>query len=169
MTVIDAEGFRLNVGIILANSKGQLFWGKRIGSVNAWQFPQGGIQEGELPVEAMYRELNEELGLHSEDVLVHAQTEEWLSYRLPKQFRRRHSRPLCIGQKQKWFFLELISDDSAIQLHESKQPEFEEWRWVSYWHPLKEVIAFKKIVYRKALQEFVPFMLALKEKTNITR
>ena len=98
--MIDSEGFRPNVGIILANEHGQVLWAKRIGH-NAWQFPQGGIQFGETPEEAVYRELWEEVGLLPEHVHIIAQTRGWLRYRLPHRYIRQDSNPVCIGQKQK--------------------------------------------------------------------
>lgn len=152
--MIDRSGFRLNVGIILANSEGRLFWGRRIGQAHAWQFPQGGIQEYETLQEAMYRELAEELGLLPEDVKVVAVTRHWLYYRLPKHMRRHHAKPLCIGQKQKWFLLQLLGDEQRIRFDTTGSPEFDEWRWVDYWQPLEQVIAFKRQVYKKALREF---------------
>jgi len=150
--VIDEEGFRANVGIVICNRQGNLLWAKRIGQ-EAWQFPQGGIKPGESLEEALYRELDEEVGLQQEHVRVIHQTRDWLRYRLPKNFIRRHSLPVCIGQKQKWFLLALEGRESEIDLARSKQPEFDDWRWVNYWHPLKEVIDFKRDVYRRALQE----------------
>ena len=104
---IDAEGFRANVGIILANSSGKLLLGGRAGS-KGWQFPQGGMLVGEDPVNAMYRELREEIGLESDDVELLGVTQDWLRYRLPGKFIRRNSEPLCIGQKQRWFMLHLV-------------------------------------------------------------
>lgn len=161
LCVIDHQGFRLNVGIILMNAKGQLFWAKRIGKEHAWQFPQGGLQNYETVQEAMYRELAEEIGLQPADVELVAITRRWLYYRLPQHFRR-GTKPLCIGQKQKWFLLRLISDESRIRLDHSDSPEFDHWRWVDYWEPLDGVIAFKRDVYRKALQEFEALVHPLK-------
>lgn len=153
--VIDSEGFRANVGIIVTNRKGQLLWAKRFGSHDAWQFPQGGVDDHETPLEAMYRELKEELGMNPSDVSVLAESKDWLRYRLPVRFQRTdESGVRCIGQKQKWFLLELLSDESAVKLDASSHPEFDGWRWVSYWFPLKQVIYFKRSVYRQALQEF---------------
>ena len=105
--VLDSDGFRSNVGIIICNPYGKLLWTKRIGQ-NAWQFPQGGIQPGRL----------------------------------------------CIGQKQKWFLLSLDSDENRIKLSRSAQPEFDDWRWVNYWEPVRRVVQFKREVYRRALTEF---------------
>lgn len=155
--MIDQQGFRLNVGIIIINDKKQVFWGKRIRQTDAWQFPQGGIQDYETVKEAMYRELDEELGLQPADVEIIAVTKKWLYYRLPRHLRR-NTLPLCIGQKQKWFLLRLLSDESHIRLDASKSPEFDGWRWVDYWHPLENVISFKRQVYRKALMEFKAYM-----------
>lgn len=152
--MLDEEGYRANVGIILSNQKGRLFWARRIGQ-NAWQFPQGGMLEDETPEDALYRELKEEIGLEPKDVRIIGVTKNWLSYRLPKNLLRAKSHPDFIGQKQKWFLLELLSDDNAIKLDLDDTPEFDQWRWVSYWYPLRNVIAFKRDVYRRALKEFL--------------
>lgn len=153
--LIDEHGFRSNVGIILTNTQGKVFWGRRIGQ-NAWQFPQGGMIENETPEQAMYRELHEEVGLLPEDVKILAITPRWLRYRLPAPLIRHHVQPLCIGQKQKWFLLRLITDEQRINLGHSVKPEFDDWRWVSYWYPLQGVINFKRRVYQQALQYFAP-------------
>lgn len=153
--MIDADGFRPNVGIILANPQGQVLWARRAGH-DAWQFPQGGINDNESPEEAMYRELWEEVGLERRDVRILACTRGWLRYRLPRRFVRNDSRPLCIGQKQRWFLLELKSGDERVNLSCSSPPEFDGWRWVSYWYPLDQVVNFKREVYRRALLELAP-------------
>lgn len=150
--MIDEEGFRSNVGIIIINKVGQVLWAKRKRQ-NAWQFPQGGIHLDEKPEEALYRELYEELGLNSADVELIGCTRGWLSYRLPEHFQRRHIQPLCIGQKQKWFILRLVSGEERVKLNVTETPEFDRWRWVNYWYPLKQVISFKRHVYRRALEE----------------
>ena len=156
--MIDSDGFRPNVGIILANQCGRVLWAKRIGQ-DAWQFPQGGINVDETPEQAMYRELYEEVGLQPEDVRVLACTRGWLRYRLPRRLMRKDSRPLCIGQKQKWFLLELISPDEQVKVDLSDSPEFDDWRWVSYWFPVGRVVAFKRDVYRRAMKELAPRLL----------
>lgn len=150
--MIDSEGFRPNVGIILANDAGQVLWAKRIGH-NAWQFPQGGIQYGESPEDALFRELYEEVGLLPEHVEIVAQTRGWLRYRLPYRYIRNDSNPVCIGQKQKWFLLRLTGSTKHICLDTTDPAEFDEWQWVSYWYPLGQVVNFKKDVYRRALAE----------------
>lgn len=154
LRVIDSDGFRPNVGIILANARGQVLWARRVGQ-DAWQFPQGGINHKETPEQAMYRELKEEVGLTPEDVEVVACTRGWLRYRLPKRMIRYHSKPLCIGQKQKWFLLRLVSPEDRVRFDQSGKPEFDGWRWVSYWYPLGQVISFKREVYRSALKELM--------------
>jgi putative (di)nucleoside polyphosphate hydrolase len=151
--VIDSEGFRPNVGIVLANDRGQVLWARRVGGRDAWQFPQGGIHRGESPEQALYRELHEEVGLEPEAVEVLGTTRGWLRYRLPRRFIRKGQNPVCIGQKQKWFLLRMLADDSAVRLDLNDKPEFDRWQWVSYWYPLNEVISFKREVYRRAMKE----------------
>ena len=149
---IDAEGFRANVGIILTNVDGKLLLGGRVGS-KGWQFPQGGMLVGEDPEEAMYRELREEVGLDRSDVELLGMTSDWLRYRLPDKFVRRNSMPLCIGQKQRWFMLRLVSPDDRLRFDLADQPEFDRVRWVDFWRPVNEVIYFKRRVYARALHE----------------
>lgn len=156
--MIDKDGFRLNVGIVLVNRRNELLWAKRVGMKTAWQFPQGGINEGETPQQAMYRELKEELGLMPEDVKLIAETADWITYYLPKKYLRYDSKPLCIGQKQKWFLLRLIAGDYQVKLKYSLKPEFDAWRWVDFWYPVEHVIAFKRDVYQRVLHEFKPYL-----------
>ena len=155
--MIDSEGFRANVGIIICNDKRELFWGRRVGQ-DAWQFPQGGINADETPEQAMYRELREEVGLEEEHVEILGSTKRWLRYRLPKRFIRKHSTPLCIGQKQRWFLLKVKCQESDFCLDKFEKPEFDHWRWVDYWQPVKEVVFFKRNVYSRALKELAPIL-----------
>lgn len=154
---IDSEGFRANVGIVVSDNDGAVLLGGRIGQ-SGWQFPQGGILEAESPEDAMYRELEEELGLRPTDVALLGSTRDWLSYRLPERFVRRNSTPLCIGQKQRWFLLRLLGDEEKLRLDHSDMPEFDRWRWVDFWRPVKEVIYFKRQVYVQALGELAPVL-----------
>ena len=154
---IDSEGFRANVGIILANDDGRLLLGGRIGN-RGWQFPQGGMQAGESVEEAMFRELEEEIGLPQRHVEILGVTDDWLRYRLPDRFVRRGSKPLCIGQKQRWFILRMLDDDGALRLDTAETPEFDRWRWVDFWKPVNEVIYFKRRVYARALYELGPHL-----------
>lgn len=152
---IDSDGFRANVGIILANADRKLLLAGRIGS-KGWQFPQGGMLVGETPEEAMYRELQEEVGLDPPDVDVLGSTHDWLRYRLPARYLRRGSRPLCVGQKQRWFILRLLGTDDSVRFDRCDDPEFDRWRWVDFWKPVNEVIYFKRRVYARALHELGP-------------
>lgn len=155
--MIDADGFRPNVGIILCNDQKQLFLGRRVGQ-DSWQFPQGGIRPEENPEEAMFRELKEEVGLSPEHVTLLGSTRKWLRYRLPKRYIRRHAKPMCIGQKQRWFLLQVNCHESEFCLDKFEKPEFDHWRWVKYWTPVSEVIYFKRDVYQRALRELGPLL-----------
>jgi len=152
---IDAEGFRANVGIIVVNAEGKLMLGGRVGA-KGWQFPQGGMLVDEEPEQAMFRELREEIGLEPGDVDVLGMTSDWLRYRLPDKFIRRHSMPLCVGQKQRWFILRMLSDDDCVRFDRGDKPEFDRFRWVPFWRPVNEVIYFKRRVYARALHELGP-------------
>jgi len=155
--VIDRDGFRPNVGIILCNDVGQVFWGRRAGH-DSWQFPQGGINRNEHPREAMFRELYEEIGLKPDDVEIIGWTRGWLRYRLPRTMVRRQSRPVCIGQKQKWFLLRMKASEDAFDFNQAAQPEFDDWQWKEYWSVLSEVVYFKRSVYRSALCQLAPLL-----------
>ena len=150
--MLDREGFRPNVGIILVNARNEVFWGKRIRE-HSWQFPQGGIKHGESPEQAMYRELHEEVGLLPEHVRILGRTRGWLRYEVPKHWIRREWRNTYRGQKQIWFLLRLVGRDSDVCLRASTHPEFDAWRWSNYWVPLEAVIEFKRQVYQLALIE----------------
>lgn len=149
---IDTQGFRANVGIILMRDDRELLLGGRNGG-RGWQFPQGGIRQGEALEDALYRELHEEIGLGSADVEVLGTTRSWLRYRLPPQYVRRDSMPPCIGQKQRWFLLRLKAPEDKLHFDSTDTPEFERSRWVPYWTPVREVIYFKRHVYARALHE----------------
>ena len=157
--VADAEGYRLNVGIILTNDEKRLFWGKRVGQ-QSWQFPQGGVCEQETLHQALYRELHEEVGLSPEDVELLGETKAWLKYRLPERFIRYRTKPLVIGQKQKWFLLRLVSSEHQIRLDTGDLPEFDDWCWIDDSVPVEQVIYFKRQVYKQALAELRPILLA---------
>lgn len=164
--MIDSQGYRANVGIILANGDGRLFWGRRAGQ-DAWQFPQGGIRSRERPVDAMYRELAEETGLQPGHVELVGQTSGWLRYDLPERYVRRRSRPVCIGQKQRWFMLRLLAGEHCVDLNYSDHPEFDAWCWVDYWHPPEGVIFFKRPVYRQALRELAPLLSPEQDQAEV--
>ena len=155
--MLDKEGYRPNVGIILLNDRNKVFWGKRA-KQHSWQFPQGGIKQGETPEQAMYRELYEEIGLNAEHVRIVARTREWLRYEVPEQWIRRDLRGNYRGQKQIWFLLRLIGRECDVCLRRSEKPEFDAWRWNDYWIPQDSVIEFKRAVYQQALMELSQYV-----------
>ncbi len=155
--MIDRDGYRPNVAIVLVNVRNQVFWGKRI-KEHAWQFPQGGIKEGESPEQAMFRELEEETGLKPEHVEILGRTSDWLHYHVPTHWVKREWRGTYKGQKQIWFLLRLVGRDSDVSLRASGHPEFDAWRWHDYWVPLENVIDFKRDVYRQALEQLSSFL-----------
>ncbi|OIN02367.1 RNA pyrophosphohydrolase [Polynucleobacter sp. MWH-Tro8-2-5-gr] len=160
--MLDREGYRPNVGIVLLNSRNEVFWGKRVGQ-HSWQFPQGGIAHGESPEQAMYRELHEEVGLLPEHVQIIGRTRDWLRYDVPEEYlRRQHAtrihRAAYRGQKQIWFLLRFVGLDSDIQLRATEHPEFDAWRWVPFWIQLDAVIGFKREVYQLALSELARYL-----------
>lgn len=150
--LVDPQGYRPNVGMVLVNRQKQVFWAKRSGT-SAWQFPQGGIHPGEDLDEAMYRELNEEVGLHPDDVVILAQTEEWVKYQFGSQ-KTTSGGETYIGQKQIWFLLELISPDEYIDIASNEHQEFDEWKWVDFWYPIDHIVEFKREIYADTLTQF---------------
>lgn len=157
--IFDARGYRYNVGIIIVNATGQVFWGKRCGQ-EAWQFPQGGLSAGESSEAAMLRELYEETGLHARQVDILGVTSTWLYYRLPIRYRRERQPGIvqCLGQKQKWFLLRLRDESSVtFDLQTGGAPEFDDWCWIDYWLSANQVVYFKRKVYWQALEELATF------------
>ncbi|MCC8463359.1 MULTISPECIES: RNA pyrophosphohydrolase [Photorhabdus] len=166
--MIDDDGYRPNVGIVICNRQGQVLWARRYGQ-HSWQFPQGGINPGESPEQAMYRELYEEVGLGRKDVRILASTRNWLRYKLPKRLVRWDTRPVCIGQKQRWFLLQLLCNEEDINVQHSNTPEFDGWRWVSYWYPVRQVVSFKRDVYRRVMKEFASVVMPMQESVSLPR
>lgn len=152
------DGYRRNVGIILLNRSNQVFWARR-SQHDGWQFPQGGVQHDETPEQALYRELYEEVGLTRCQVKIVARTNGWLRYDLPGRYRRRsRSGKTLRGQKQIWFLLTLLGDESAVCLDVSERPEFDEWMWIDYWSAVDNIIEFKRSVYETALSELEHYL-----------
>jgi putative (di)nucleoside polyphosphate hydrolase len=149
--VIDPDGFRANVGIVLLHRE-EVFLGRRTGG-RGWQFPQGGVRSGESPEQALFRELDEEIGVTPQSVELVGETRGWLRYRLPARYIRRNQQPVCIGQKQRWFLLRLTEPEVMFNFARTAEPEFDQWRWAPYWEPVREVIYFKRSVYAEALTE----------------
>ena len=155
--MIDSDGYRANVGIVITNEKKQILLAKRF-KQDAWQLPQGGIDQDETELEALYRELEEEVGLDPTQVILLAKTPKWLRYDLPLEHIRRRQKPTCIGQKQVWFLLKLDSSDNDISLDSHHKVEFDDWKWVDYWRPIDEVINFKRDVYEDMLKALAPIL-----------
>lgn len=157
--MIDEYGYRPNVGMIICNAHDQVFWARRYGR-DGWQFPQGGIHAHESPEQALYRELQEEVGLAAHHVSVIARTRDWLRYDIPEQFLRAPRSDSFRGQKQIWFLLRFLGAENQVCLDAGPRPEFDDWRWVDYWTPLQEIVEFKREVYQQALVELEPYLNA---------
>ena len=165
--MLDRDGYRPNVAIVIVNAKNQVFWGKRVRE-HSWQFPQGGINPGETPEKAMFRELREEVGLAAEHVRILGRTRDWMRYEVPPHWIKREWRGSYRGQKQIWYLLRLTGRDSDMNLRASEKPEFDAWRWHDYWVPLEAVIDFKREVYRRSLLELERFLHA-RPQTRLER
>ncbi len=150
------EQYRKCVGLVLINRDNLVFLGRRLSLQHrSWQFPQGGIEPGETEEAALYRELREETGLEPGDVELLGQSRGWHSYRIPPRMRNSSKFPSSIvGQRQRWFLLRLLSDDSRIDLNFGESPEFSEWRWVRAEEAVEEIVYFKRSLYRAVIGEF---------------
>ncbi len=155
--MIDKDGYRPNVGIVICNARNEVFWGKRVRQ-DSWQFPQGGIKHGESPEQAMFRELMEEVGLAPEHVRILGRTRDWMRYDVPRDWVKREWRGHYRGQKQIWYLLRLVGRECDVSLRASSHPEFDAWRWSEYWMPAEVVVEFKREVYRLALAELERFL-----------
>ena len=144
--MLDENGYRLGVGMIIRHRSGKILWCKRK-QIDAWQFPQGGIESDEIPEVAMWRELQEETGLLAPHVRLVQTTNQWLYYEFPKTLKMNYR-----GQKQIWFLLELLADDGHINLTIAN--EFDQWCWVDWWYPLQDIVAFKREIYKQVLEHF---------------
>ena len=150
------DEYRPCVVAVIVGPSDRILWCQRIDH-NGWQFPQGGIDQGESAREAILRETQEEVGLGPEDIEIIFETEDWFKYDVPKDKRPKYfRRNIYKGQRQKWFLAKLIADESKINLKASRPIEFDEWLWSTYWYPLNTVVPFKKEVYREALVQILP-------------
>jgi len=154
--MIDKEGYRENVAIVIINKDRKVLWAKRA-SENAWQFPQGGVKSNEKIEDAMFRELKEEVGISKDKVKILGKTNDWLYYDVPKNWIRKDNN-LYKGQKQIWFLLKFLGGESDIFLKNAIKPEFDDWSWIDYWITNDKVIDFKRDVYSKALKQLAVFI-----------
>ncbi len=143
--------YRRGVGVVLFNRVGQVFAARRLDAVDAWQMPQGGIDEGETPWQAALRELEEEIGTARADFI--AETADWLTYDLPAELVGKVWKGRYRGQTQKWFALRFTGVDTDIDIN-TEHPEFAEWRWVPFERLVDLIVPFKRELYRTVCQEF---------------
>ena len=149
---MNDSGYRLNVGLIVANKQGKVLLCKRKG-VNSWQFPQGGIDYAENSLKAAKRELLEEVGIRSKSIKLIESLDDWLKYDIPiKKLRKKVINRNFKGQKQKWFLFKL-KEGVEITFENDPDNEFDDFKWVSYWYPLNVIVSFKEKVYREALNK----------------
>lgn len=151
---IQALPYRPGAGVMLINAYSQVFVGQRIDSqADAWQMPQGGIDDGETPEEAALRELEEETGIKPDLVRVIDQTPDWLHYDLPTDLVPRIWKGRFRGQKQKWFLMQFLGEDAQVNI-QTKHPEFSAWRWADAHELIDQIVPFKRDLYRAILEEF---------------
>lgn len=148
------EGYRRGVGLMMFNPAGRIFTGRRIDTeIEAWQMPQGGIDDGESPRDAAMRELREETGV--ENAVIVAESAEWKSYDFPSDLRARVWGGLYRGQTQKWFLLRFTGSDSDIDIESADpNPEFDDWQWMDIESLPRRIVAFKRRLYEDLAAEF---------------
>ena len=153
--MIDPDGYRPNVGIVLMHPDGRVFWARRVRR-DGWQFPQGGMNSDETPLEAMYRELggNRPAARACRRAGVTPAGCATGCRRAPSAAT---NALVCIGQKQVWFLLQFTGAEADLRLDQTDHPEFDQWRWVDFWYPAENVVLFKRDVYRSALRHLAPF------------
>ena len=148
--------YRLGIGIMMLNGQGEIFVAERTNPKNAWQMPQGGIDENELPKDALYREAMEEIGTNNFSII--AESQHWHQYDFPLRHTSAWFDGKYRGQKQKWFLLKFLGKDSEININ-TYTPEFINWKWIDINRLEHIIIDFKKPIYKKILEEFKPFTL----------
>ncbi|KAL1546098.1 Nudix hydrolase 26, chloroplastic, variant 2 [Salvia divinorum] len=155
------EGYRRNVGICLINPSKKIFAASRLDIPDAWQMPQGGIDENEDPRNAAIRELEEETGVTSADIV--AEAPYWLTYDFPPEVRQKLKQQWGSdwkGQAQKWFLLKFNGKDEEVNLlgNGTEKAEFGQWSWVSPQEIVNRAVDFKKPVYEQVMKAFSPYL-----------
>ena len=150
----ESIAYRPNVGIMLVNAKNKVFVGQRLDRfTNAWQMPQGGIDEGENPDDAVFRELVEETGVTRNLVRVEAITKDWIYYDFPEDIIDKLWSGKYKGQRQRYYLMRFLGQNDQINIH-TKEPEFTAWKWIDLNDLLNNIVAFKRDVYRQVITEF---------------
>ena len=158
--------YRQCAGIVLFNGSGMVLVGKRIDQITeAWQMPQGGIDENEEPLEAALRELKEEINTANVEIL--AESKNWYTYDLPKNLREKLWKGMYRGQNQKWFAMKYLGDDNQIQPQSVEKPEFNDWKWIDIEDLPRVAIKFKQDIYRSISVEFYEISKSLKQKIDL--
>ena len=162
--ISNGKGYRPCAGIMLFSRIGKIWVGQRIDSVNAWQMPQGGINENEEPLNAAIRELHEEIG--TDNVRLLSESKEWLKYDLPSEIATQIWDGKYKGQTQKWFAFLFLGEDHEIDVHKVDEPEFQSWKWISISELVGLAIDFKKPVYKAVVSEFNKISQSLASDDN---
>lgn len=150
--------YRSGVGILLVNQNKKIFVGKRIDNQSdSWQMPQGGIDVGEDEDAAMFRELQEETGISSQFVKIIKKSDNYFYYDLPYKLQKKFWGGKYLGQRQRWYLLEFLGDDSNINIT-TQEPEFSEWKWVEKVDLINLIVSFKRELYQQIISEFTDFL-----------
>ena len=151
--MINLLPYRLGVGLVIINDQLEIFTGRRLDNTKAWQMPQGGIDNNEIPLEAAYREMYEETGIRKSKVTLLKQTKTWYRYDLPQEIQHKFWGGKFRGQSQKWFLFKFIGTEFDINI-ETKDQEFSDWKWSKKTEMLDSIVPFKRSLYQSVLKDF---------------
>ena len=151
--MINLLPYRLGVGLVIINDQLEIFTGRRLDNTKAWQMPQGGIDNNEIPLEAAYREMYEETGIKKSKVTLLKQTKTWYRYDLPQEIQNKFWGGKFRGQSQKWFLFKFIGNEFDINI-ETKDQEFSDWKWSKKTEMLDSIVPFKRSLYQSVLKDF---------------